>query len=78
MMTTQTKNFLPKDPQKALSDLKDRLYGRLEFCRSVADVEYPEWLNIHDYASGHWLAFHKAAQSEVKWLEETLDMIERS
>jgi hypothetical protein len=54
------------------------LYERLEFCRSVADVEYPEWLNIHDYASGHWLAFHKAASSDVKWLEETIDLLERS
>jgi hypothetical protein len=77
-MTTQTKEFLSKEPQKALSDLKDRLYERLEFCRSITELEYPEWLNIHDYASGHWLAFHKAASSDVKWLEETIDMIERS
>ena len=78
MMTNQTKEFLSKDPQKALSDLKERLYERLELCRSLTATEYPEWLNIHDYASGHWLARRSAAESDTKWLEEMLDLIERS
>ena len=73
-----TKQFLPKNPEKALSDLRDRLYERLEFCRLITAVEYPEWLNVHDYSSGQWLAFRKAAESESKWLEETLDLMERS
>lgn len=77
-MMEQTKTFLPKDPQKALSDLRDRLYERLDFCRSVTASEYPEWLNVHDYASGRWLTRYKDAESEAKWLEDILDLMERS
>ena len=78
MTTIAKEKFLPKNPEKALSNLKDKLYERLEFCRSIAALEYPEWFNMHDYASGHWSARHKAAESEGKRLEETLDLIERS
>ncbi len=63
--------FLPKDPTKALIEVKEKLYGRLELLRP-----YIERMEIDDYGP---LDFTEAAYyNEVKFLEELLDLIERS
>ena len=63
--------FLPKDPTKALIEVKEKLYGRLELLRP-----YIERMEIDDYGP---LDFTEAAiASEVQFLENVLDIIERS
>lgn len=63
--------FLPKDPTKALIDIKEKLYDRLAILRP-----FIERMEIDDYGP---LDFTEAAvASEVKFLEGLLDLIERS
>ena len=63
--------FLSNDPAKALVEVKEKLYGRLAILRPfIKDME------IDEYGP---LDFTEAAYyNEVKFLEELLDIIERS
>lgn len=63
--------FLTKDSDVALVEIKEKLYQRLTVLRP-----YIERMEIDDYGP---LDFTEAAiAGEVKFLEELLDMIERS
>lgn len=63
--------FLTKDSDVALVEVKEKLYERLSILRP-----YIERMEIDDYGP---LDFTEAAiAGEVKFLEELLDMIERS
>lgn len=63
--------FLTKDSDVALVEIKEKLYERLSVLRP-----YIERMEIDDYGP---LDFTEAAiAGEVKFLEELLDMIERS
>ena len=62
---------LPKDPTQALIEVKEKMYNRLGILRSfIMNME------IDEYGP---LDFTEAAYyNEVKFLEELLDIIERS
>lgn len=63
--------FLPKDPSKALVEVKEKLYDRLTQLRP-----YIERMEVDDYGP---LDFTEAAiANEIKFLEELIDTIERS
>ena len=63
--------FLPKDPTKALVEVKEKLYDRLTILRP-----YVERMQVDDYGP---LDFTEAAiANEIKFLEGLLDIIERS
>ena len=63
--------FLPKDPAKAIVEVKEKLYERLAMLRP-----YIERMEIDEYGP---LDFTEAAiAGEVKFLENLLDIIERS
>lgn len=63
--------FLPKDPAKALVEVKEKLYTRLAILRP-----FIQNMEIDEYGP---LDFTEAAiANEVKFLEELLDIIERS
>lgn len=63
--------FLTRDSDVALVEIKEKLYERLSVLRP-----YIERMEIDDYGP---LDFTEAAiAGEVKFLEELLDMIERS
>jgi len=63
--------FLPKDPTKALVEVKEKLYDRLTILRP-----YIERMEVDDYGP---LDFTEAAiANEIKFLEGLLDIIERS
>jgi hypothetical protein len=65
------KEFLPKDPTKAIVEIKERLYKRLNILRP-----YIKDMQIDEYGP---LDFTEAAiANETKFLEELLDIIERS
>lgn len=58
--------FLPKDPTKALFDIKEKLYDRLTSLRSYIDIDSPA-----DRLEHH-------IKNEVEFLEKLIDTIERS
>jgi len=63
--------FLTKDSDVALVEIKEKLYGRLSILRP-----YIKNMQIDDYGP---LDFTEAAiANEIKFLEELLDIIERS
>ena len=63
--------FLTKSPDVALVEIKEKLYQRLAILRP-----FIENMEIDDYGP---LDFTEAAYyNEVKFLEELLDLIERS
>ena len=63
--------FLPKDPAKALVEIKEKLYERLAILRP-----FIQNMEIDEYGP---LDFTEAAyMNEVMFLEELLDIIERS
>jgi hypothetical protein len=64
-------DFLSKDPSKAIVEIKEKLYNRLAILRP-----YLENMEIDEYGP---LDFTEAAiANESKFLEELLDIIERS
>lgn len=63
--------FLPKDPAQVLIEVKEKMYGRLAILRP-----FIQNMEIDEYGP---LDFTEAAYySEVKFLEDLLDIIERS
>ena len=66
-----TQEFLPKDPAKAVVDIKEMLYQRLKLQREfLADNEKDEW---------GYISFEACqVESEVNFLQKLLDTIERS
>ena len=63
--------FLPKDPTQALIEVKEKMYERLAILRP-----FIQNMEIDEYGP---LDFTEAAYyTEVKFLEELLDIIERS
>ena len=63
--------FLPNDPTQALIEVKEKLYSRLNILRP-----YIENMEIDEYGP---LDFTEAAYyNEIKFLEDLLDIIERS
>ena len=58
--------FLPKDPEKAVIDIKEKLYDRLGVLRSCISKDGPV-----DRLDHHFL-------NEINFLEDVLDVIERS
>lgn len=65
-----TNDFLPKDPAKALLELKEALYDRLED-RKIYAAQDP----LKDQ---YFKGLQKGAQSEIDFLQNLLDRIERS
>lgn len=64
-------NFLSKDPKKAIVEIKERLYERLEIMRScIKDAAKDEYGYIDE--------FDMAVGSEVRFLEDLLDDMEKS
>lgn len=63
--------FLPKDPAKALVDVKEMLYGRLEVLRTCLGPGYRQIGYEPDDVE-------KQMINEIDFLEDVLDMIERS
>lgn len=64
-------DFLPRDSAKALVEVKKALYERLEIMRScIKDATKDEYGYIDE--------FDIAVGSEVRFLEDLLDKIERS
>ena len=59
-------DFLPKDPEKAVIDIKEKLYDRLSVLRSCISKDGPI-----DRLDHHFL-------NEINFLEDVLDVIERS
>ena len=59
-------DFLPKDPEKAVNDIKEKLYDRLSVLRSCISKDGPI-----DRLDHHFL-------NEINFLEDVLDVIERS
>ena len=66
-----TQEFLPKDPAKAVVEIKELLYQRLKLQREfLADNEKDEW---------GYISFEACqVDSEVNFLEKLLDICERS
>jgi len=63
--------FMPKDPTQALIEVKEKMYNRLGILRS-----FIKNMEIDEYGP---LDFTEAAYyNEAKFLEELLDIIERS
>ena len=63
--------FLPRDPTKALVDVKEKLYERLDILRTcLKDREKDDYGYI--FGEDHMMA------NEVLFLENLLDIIERS
>lgn len=63
--------FLPKDPTQALIDVKEKLYGRLAILRPfIQNMEIDEYGPL-DFTEAAFL-------NEMTFLEELLDIIERS
>ena len=63
--------FLPKDPAQALVEVKEKLYNRLAILRP-----FIQNMQIDEYGP---LDFTEAAYlNELMFLEELLDIIERS
>lgn len=66
-----TQEFLPKDPTKAIVEIKERLYQRLKLQREFLGAsDKDEWGYINDEAL--------QVDSEVRYLQSLLDIIERS
>lgn len=62
--------FLSKDPEKAIVEIKEHAYERLEIMRScIKDAPKDEYGYIDNYDI--------AVGSEIAFLEDLLDMIER-
>ena len=59
-------DFLPKDPEKAVIDIKEKLYDRLSVLRSCISKDGPI-----DRLDHHFL-------NEINFLEDVLEVIERS
>ena len=69
-MTNQNE-FLPKDPTKALIEVKDILYDRLGTLRiCMAEAERDKYGFVDPYDA--------QMNNEVEFLEALLDLIERS
>ena len=62
---TDKKEFLPKDPAKALFEVKELLYERLDILRQCASIHTDDDFNI-------------AFNIEINFLQNVLDLIERS
>lgn len=63
--------FLPKDPAKALVEVKETLYERLTVLRTcILDSEKDDW--------GYIDPFDVQMNNEIEFLERLLDRIERS
>ena len=63
--------FLPKDPTKALIEVKEKLYARLAILRPfIQNMEIDEYGPL-DFTEAAFL-------NEITFLEELLDIIERS
>ena len=63
--------FLPKDPTQALIEVKEKLYGRLAILRPfIQNMEIDEYGPL-DFTEAAFL-------NETTFLEELLDIIERS
>ena len=77
MTTTLTKSQV-KNLEKTLNEVKEELYVRLSISRAIHEEEMPEWVNVHDYASGAVVTRKAVAKSDMKWLENLLDKIEKS
>ena len=74
------KDFLASDKEKALQQVVDNLYRRLEIIRQDTTIidPNPEWYNHHDYSSGRHKGQQLAVKDEISFLESLLDKIERS
>jgi hypothetical protein len=66
-----TNDFLPKDYEKAYTELKEILYLRLKDVRRTLSVKV-------DPSDDFDLGIDCAKTNEAEWLEDLLDKIERS
>ena len=66
-----TQEFLPKDPAKAVVEIKELLYQRLKLQREYLDGCEKDDYGYIDFYAGQ-------VDSEVNFLEKLLDIIERS
>jgi hypothetical protein len=78
--------FLPRDPAKAIAELRDRLYDRLNRSRQFID-QYGSHLNTdrvfgvdqdQDLLHKEQVGFDRAVKDEILFLERLLDEMERS
>lgn len=66
-----SQEFLPRDPAKAVVEIKEMLYQRLKLQREfLAESDKDEWGYVSDEAC--------LVDSEVIFLQKLLDIIERS
>lgn len=81
-----TDTFLPRDPTKALAELKDRLYNRLNRSRQFID-KFGSHLNTdrvfgvdqdQDLLHREQVGFDRAVTDEILFLEKLIDEMERS
>lgn len=66
-----TNEFLPKDPAKALVEVKEKLYERLAVLRTCLEGSAED-----DY--GYIDPFDIQINNEIQFIERLLDVIERS
>lgn len=64
-------NFFSKDPAKALVEIKEALYHRLDDCQHILEDDY-ERIDLFD------AGYDRRVKDEVIFLKNFLDKIERS
>ena len=81
-----TTTFLPRDPTKAIVEIKERLYDRLHRSRQFID-HYGSHLSVdrvfgedqdQDLLHREQVGFDRAVHDEIMFLQRILDEIERS
>lgn len=67
-------DFLSKDAEKAMAEIKAQLYSRLELSRNFQhySVDVPELRNTRE------AGYDSAVRDEIRFLENLIDKIERS
>jgi hypothetical protein len=68
------KEFFARDPAKALVEIKEELYGRLDRSRQLRSA----YDLVNEKLSGRELGYRTGVNEEIMYLEKLVDTLERS
>lgn len=77
-MTIEPSEFLSKDRDKALYQIKAQLYMRMDYVRDLIEQESPAPEDQDGQDLDYIEGWNSSARQEIHFIREILDLIERS
>lgn len=61
--------------EERVETMEQQIKERIAALKAELSLEYPDWYNLHDYASGHWAGRTGVLKRELAWLESLINDI---